>query len=358
MTAQLDARAWTAWTAATAVLTMSLRNPLYTLIIFLATQLVFSLGSRPANRLPIPFWRIGLIMLTFSALFNGLFVSVGGLVLWRLPDSWPLIGGPISLEAILFGLGNGFILWTLLAVFLAFNAIVPAHQLVRLTPPAFHDLGVVVLIALTYLPETTRHLQRVREAQAARGRRLRGWRDWRPLFLPLLIGGLERSMQLAETMVARGYGATQDVPLRGARWLIVAALLALLGGWLAVLWQRPYLGATLVVLAAVALALTLWRMGRRVKTTRYRPTIWQTADSLALAAAILPLALVWLPWSFVDQTTLYYSPYPAVAWPPFDPIIGLSLTLLALPAFLLQRPTTNDQRPMTNDQRPIDQLTT
>ena len=77
-----------------------------------------------------------------------------------------------------------------------------------MAPRAFYDLGVVVLIALTYVPQTMQQWQRIREAQAIRGHRWRGVRDWQPLVIPLFIGGLERAMALAEAMVARGYGAT------------------------------------------------------------------------------------------------------------------------------------------------------
>ena len=48
-------------------------------------------------------------------------------------------------------------------------------------------------MAITYVPETARHFQRIREAQAIRGHRLRGLRDWRPIVIPLLVGGLERA---------------------------------------------------------------------------------------------------------------------------------------------------------------------
>jgi energy-coupling factor transport system permease protein len=342
----LDARGWAIWVLATAVLTMIIRNPFYMVIIFLAARLVAAEWGRVANPLPLPFWRIGLLMLTFSALFNGLFAPLGGTTLFNLPN-WPLIGGPVTLESILFGLINGFILWTLLAVFLALNAIVPAHQLVRLTPRAFHDLGVVMLIALTYLPETTRHLQRIREAQAVRGHRLRSWRDWPPILLPLLIGGLERAMQLAETMVARGYGAAHDVGQRGRVRLLLTVTLALaFGGWLTLLWQRPFLGGGLLAAATLLIGALLWQMGRRTQTTRYRPARWRWPDTLLVATAVIPLALVWLPWPGLDRTSLYYSPYPALSWPSFSPLLGLGLALLALPAFAV---TTKTRRVFHTD---------
>ena len=49
-------------------------------------------------------------------------------------------------------------------------------------------------VAWSYLPRTTAALAEIREAQMARGYRPRGIRDAAPLVIPLLAGGLERSM--------------------------------------------------------------------------------------------------------------------------------------------------------------------
>ena len=67
--------------------------------------------------------------------------------------------------------------------------VVPTAELAGLTPTALYELGLVLLVAITYVPETARHFQRIREAQAIRGHRLRGLRDWRPIVIPLLVGG-------------------------------------------------------------------------------------------------------------------------------------------------------------------------
>ena len=164
---------------------------------------------------------------------------------------------------------NGLILVTLLAIFFAFNDLVPVSELVRLAPQALANVGLVVLIAVSYVPETMRHLERIREAQALRGRDLSGLRDWQPLLIPLLIGGLERSMNLAETMVARGYGASADARLALTPQLGLLASLALaLTGWLLTFWN-PLLGGSMLALGILAMLLVYWRMGRRMPRTTY-----------------------------------------------------------------------------------------
>lgn len=233
----LDARAWILWLAAAVIITMLAGSPFYTLLILLAARVVGVVCGQNEAGLSLPLARIGVIILTVTAVFNALMVHIGQTVLFRLPPGWLWIGGPITMEAVVYGLGNGLILLALLVIFTTLNNVLSTAELVRLTPPALRDLGVVLLIALTYLPETTRQLRRIREAQAIRGHQIRGWRDWRPVLIPLLIGGLERAMGVAEAMVSRGYGATADAHQPLAHQLaLVIGLLAAFAGWVLSFW--------------------------------------------------------------------------------------------------------------------------
>ena len=153
---------------------MLMRNPLYLIIVLLAVQIVGAMCGGAGTIVRFSLWRIGLTILLFSTFFNFLFVHVGTTVLWRWPLSWPYVGGAMTVEAAVFGAINGLVLLTLLATFLTFNSIVPVGDLVRLIPAAFRDLGVVLLIALTYVPETIAHWHSIREAQAIRGHEVQG----------------------------------------------------------------------------------------------------------------------------------------------------------------------------------------
>jgi len=326
-----DARAWMVWIAVAAVIVIVARNPLYALTMLAVTIIVTAAFRRTSgDQQGVSLLRIGALILIFSALYNALFVHVGETVILTLPD-WPLIGGRITLEAMVEGASNGLTLLALLAVFMALNAIVPAGDLVRLVPVALHDLGLIVLIAITYIPETRRHLKRIREAQAIRGHELHGFRDWRPLVIPLLIGGLERAMRLAETMVSRGYGATQNNQSSTIeRLALISGLCIALTGWILVVWQG-YVGWLVLMAGLSILSWLLWRRGRQKKRTSYNPNSWGKKDWLILVAAIIALVVVFVLNNYVYQTTLSYSPYPQLRLPPFDWRIGLAMAMMVLP---------------------------
>ncbi len=320
--------AWMLWLASAAGLVMAVQNPLASLALLAVAGWVTAVCRQPDAPFRLPLFKVGGFILLFATLFSLLSIHVGETVWWRLPSAWPWIGGAYTLEAAVAGLTNGLLLLALLALFAAFNQVVPTADLVRWLPPAFRDLGVVALIAMTYAPETARQLRQIREAQAIRGHRLRGLADWRPIVLPLLVGGLERAMGLAETMVARGYGHTADARLS---WRMQAGLVgsvtAVLSGWLLAFWRGAWgwglMGGGLALFAAL-----VWRLGRRARRTRFREQKWRRADRWVAAAALFPWTLI----LFLPMDGFSYAPFPRLTWPAINPLFILSLLCLAAPA--------------------------
>ena len=323
----VKAISWVIWLLCLAMIAMLIRNPLYAIIILLVVELVRRLWAQPGQGFRLSLWRFGAIVLFFSGMFNMFFVHVGATELFRLPANIPLIGGAITLEGLVAGMSNGLTLVSLLAVFLAFNQIVSTSELARMTPAAFRDVGVVLLIALTFVPQTQQHMQQVREAQAVRGHQLRGLRDWRPLILPLLVGGLERAFNLAEAMVSRGYGQTGDADAQPlVRVGILVGLVFILLGWLMALFIGA-IGWALFGCGAVLVGALIWWMGSFVEQTVYRPKPTTRSDAATIIASLLPLIPIWL-----FRNELSWQPFPALHLPPFNPWIGLLLLSFALPA--------------------------
>jgi len=342
----LDARVWLLWALSVMVTASSARNPLYMLLLLMVTMVVnvFCTPTQDRRTLASPL-RFALVAVPLAALFNGLSAHLGETVLFRLPGWLPLLGGPVTLEALVFGASNGLALTTIFSAFSVFNRAMPVHDLVKLTPRAFHEAGVVLSIALTFIPQTLRSFQRIRDAQLVRGHRVRGLRDWIPIVLPLTISGLERSMGLAEAMVARGYGATADqAQPRRLQALLASGLVLVLGGWLAWLFLpawRILAGGTLLAGAGLVVA-AMWLAGRAAPHTDYRPHRWTASDTLVLLGCGLALAMTTLPLPLVNRGSLYYTPYPRLSPPAFDPLIGLGLLgLLAPTAVAIERQARN-----------------
>jgi energy-coupling factor transport system permease protein len=324
------------------VLLLSLtRNPLYIGLVLLWVAVVTGCATLVQPLAPpiLSPWRFGLVVVPTAALINGLNVHVGATVLLTLPPTLPLIGGPITLEALVYGAVNGLAITTLLAAFTLVTRVLTVHEVIGLIPRAYYPVAVVATIALTFAPLTLRQWQAIREAQAVRGHQMRGVRDWLPLFLPLLLSGLERALQLAEAMTARGFSDTAGQPLTPlTRVGLVMGLSSVVGG----LWLRLTGAATtadrLLVLGGVGLVIILlWLVGRRSVRTHYRPAPLQATDWAVIGGALATALLFLLPWPGLDRAALFFYPYPALTMPGVGLPLALATWGLLTPAFVLVR---------------------
>jgi len=202
--------AWFAWLGTASLVTLLTRNPLYLVVLFVIFILVMDVerasqraaadssgyDGAPSDRgLPLSPLRFALFAVPAGAVFNLLTSHVGETVFFRLPAAIPLIGGALTAEALLYGAISGLVLVTLFTAFAVLNLALPVRDLIAYIPRAFYPVAIVSAIAVTFVPNTLRQFRQVREAQAIRGYKMHGWRDWLPLFLPVLVGGLERALQ-------------------------------------------------------------------------------------------------------------------------------------------------------------------
>jgi energy-coupling factor transporter ATP-binding protein EcfA2/energy-coupling factor transporter transmembrane protein EcfT len=314
------------------------RNPLVLAGLALAVAVVGAALARrgePTQILPVSIPRFACAVIPFAAIYNFLFAHGGTTVVARIPASVPLLGGPLTLESLAYGALTGMALVLLFAAFVTFQRALSAREIVRLIPRAFGALTLVGSVALTYVPATLKHIDAVREAQTLRGYRGRGVRSAAPLAVPLLVGGLERALALAESMTARGLAPPAGPPPTGARLAVFGGLAAVTAGWLGLAaGLLPTAVGRAMVAGGVASAVgALILLGRRMRRTDFRPTPWTHADSLIAMAACLP-ALVWFA-SASARAALAWSPYPTLAPPPPEPLLALALLGLAAPVVVL-----------------------
>lgn len=339
--------AWLAWLAAAALPALSTRNPLYLSLVLLAAGVVYlalercSRGTQPAGRSWGAFVRFGALLWLLTIPFTALTAHHGTLVLLRLPAAWPVVGGPITGEALLYGLTGGLALIGLLLVFATFNVAVDQARLLRMTPGFIYQVGVVASIAVAFVPQMVGAWQTIREVQQVRGHRVRGLRDLLPLIIPLLVTALERAVQLAESMEARGFGCQAEATPRRRtiqQLAVLAGLAAIAAGVAAAgFWRdRPWPAGVFLACGAGALLGSFWDQGRHVRRSRYRRWQWGRADR-AVAVVSLLAGLAWAIAWLARPGWLSYYPYPPSSpWPTFQPGLGMAIAALALPGLLLQ----------------------
>jgi energy-coupling factor transport system permease protein len=352
---------WLLWLLAALLPAMLTRNPLYLIILLLAVAVDYNTIGRLSA--VAGSWRLflkaGLFLAAFSILFNTLTVHYGETVLFTLPRftltfgrvTFLDLGGNITLEALTYGLANGLSLIAILLIFATFNVLVDHHQLLRSIPAFMYQTAMIASIAIAFVPQMVSSLRDIREAQAIRGHRFRGVRDLLPLFIPLLTTGLERAIQLAESMEARGFGSNVGSGSRkrelAHRVLIVLSLFGLLAGafWYSYYRANRGVGAVIVLVSILALAGNLIAMGRRVERSRYHRELWRRRDSIVSAASIISIATIASFW-LVDGGALLFYPYPSFSLPSFNLIIGLALLTTIIPVLVAPQKRRRNHDPV------------
>ena len=334
----LDPRAWILWAVAATLPPLVGRNPwplAATLLAVLGVWAAWSAGAAGARWRPL--LRLALVFGAVSVLFNLLTAHIGDRVIGALPESWPVVGGVLTLNALIYGLLSAMAIFSLVAVSATLGASLDWSATMRLLPERMATLAVAGSVAWSYLPRTTAALTEIREAQMARGYRPRGIRDAGPLVVPLLAGGLERAMITAEALEARAFGAPLGSELTPRPWQIALLaggfVAALTGAFCLALGQLVAAGALLTVAAAAFMAgLFTGRGGEpRLRRTRYRDPVWKRPEWIVSGAAVAVLA-VEVAVLFLDPAAFRYEPYPSLTAPAISLPLLAALGLLLAPA--------------------------
>ena len=215
---------------------------------------------------------------------------------------------------------NGLVLAGLFAAFAVVNRVVPVRAALGLVPRAYYPVAVVLSIAVTFVPSTLHAVQQIREAQAVRGRSMRGLGSWLPLIIPLLEGSLERSMQLAEAMMARGFASATAQPNQNPQALVLFGLIGVVGGWLLRLVWQQIAGRQLLLVAGVARPGSGVMAGGPPAPAHGLPArrVAEGRRPGRLPARWRRLMVYLAPLPGIDRASLFYYPYPALSWPTWD----------------------------------------
>ncbi len=335
--------AWVAWVALVMAVGLSTTNPYYLGIVLLCVILVATMA--PKTSVAVAGFRalliFGMMLLAGSmvvALING---SFGGHILFTIPGpdlpSWLgglRIGGPVSAEGLVAAAIRGLAILCVLLAFGVFNGAVSPHRVLRSAPAALFHAGLVVTVGLTLLPASIEDVRRIREMRALRGAST-GLRNLPALVVPAVIGGLERSMRLAEAMEARGYGSAPPPP-RGPRLvgaLSAPLLLVAASAWFYYPWAKLYAGGA-AVLAIATLGYWGWSAARTRHTTRLYTEPLSRVDRVLVVASVA-LAGVAVAAGTTGWVDLKYNPFAGLPWPHFALPGALVALACAWPALRL-----------------------
>ncbi|MGW1276872.1 energy-coupling factor transporter transmembrane component T [Streptomyces tsukubensis] len=343
--------AWWLWAIGLAAAASRTTNPLLLgLIVGVAGYVVAARRTdAPWARAYIAFVKLGLFVLAIRVLFSVLLGAPipGTHLLFTLPEvplpDWAQgirIGGRVHAEQLVFAVYQGAKLATLLICVGAANALANPARLLKSLPGALYEAGVAVVVAMTFAPNLVADVARLRTARRLRGRSTGGLRAMAQIGLPVLEGALERSVAVAASMDARGYGRTASVPpavRHTTTALTLGGLLGVCAGTYGLLAAEGAAYGMPLLVGGLASAVAGLRLGgRRTVRTRYRPDrfgarSWLVAGSGAGVAALMVWAVSYAPGALEPGVVPLTAPTLPL-WPAAGVLLGL------LPAFVAPVP--------------------
>jgi energy-coupling factor transport system permease protein len=264
----MNGRAVAAWSGASIFIALFTTNPAYRALVLAAafTVLAAGVGLTRMRRLMLA----AAVIVTVDILLNFVSAHLGRTVLFALPDALPAIGGPYTLEALAFGLSNALTIAAAICAAAPFSLMLEPHDVMDALPNALSRTGTAIAASLNLVPSIVASFAEVSEAQRFRGWRPRGPRSWAEVVVPVVLTSAESSIQLAESMEARGFASAPRTAFERPRldrsdWLVVAASGLAVAGFLAahatgraVDWDAyPSLAAPVIDLPAVVSCLLL-----------------------------------------------------------------------------------------------------
>lgn len=257
--------------AAAGVIAFADDNPLVLAAVAAGALVLAAAAPVRPNRL---FLLGGLVSGLGLALMNPFVSAEGDLIVWQGPEV-ALIDLEVTVEEIVAGLAIGLRLFAVAVLVGAVLAHIDPDRLQAQVARVAPRSALVCALAARLMPTLERDARAISEAARLRGVALAEGR-WTtrarraaPLALPLLASSMERGLDVAEAMTARGYGAGGRTRLTEPPW--GAAERAVAG-----------IGVALAVLAAAAITLDLGAY-------TFYPTLTSplTAGAAALAAGAL-----------------------------------------------------------------------
>ena len=146
-------------------------------------------------------------MVLLTAFINPAFSHEGVTILYYFSN-----GNPLTLESILYGVGAGAMLVTVVLWFSSFSRVMTSDKFIYLFGKIIPALSLVLSMSLRFVPKFKKQTEIVVEAQRCIGRDISTGTLWERfktavLILSIMITwALENAIETADSMKSRGYG--------------------------------------------------------------------------------------------------------------------------------------------------------
>ncbi len=335
----LHSGAWWLWAILMAAIAAGTTNPIYLFSIILVVLLVvkYRKSDAPWSKSIKGFIYLGILIVVIRTFLVIITPDIfGDYVLFTLPEiqlpsifAGIKIGGAIKANTLYFAFKQGLRFATILICIGAAQSLASPYRLLKSVPAALYEIGLSIIVAMTFAPQLAQDAKRVREAQFLRGRKIKGIKSFAKTIVPILEGAMERALNLASSMDSRGYGRKVHQTKMKKNLTNIFMLMGLLGiifglsGLLGV-FSQTNIGFLNLFLGLFFAIFALWFAGKNASRTKYRADKWEIPEVLVVFSAIFGLVAL----RFSDASVLN-PPTSPLSFPQID-FVSLACVYLSL----------------------------
>ncbi len=339
----LHSGAWWLWAILMAAIAAGTTNPIYLFsIIFIVLFVVYYRKSDAPWSKSIKGFIYAAILIVVLRTFLVIITPdiFGETVLFTLPEinlpsvfAGMKLGGEIKANTLYFAFKQGLRFATILICIGAAQSLASPYRLLKSVPASLYEVGLSIIVAMTFAPQLAQDAKRVREAQFLRGRKINGIRSFAKTIVPVLEGAMERALNLASSMDSRGYGRRihqSKLKMTITNIFMILGLLGIIFGLSGLLgvFSQTNIGFINLFIGLSLAIFSLWLAGKNASRTKYRPDKWEIPEVLVVFSAIF--GLVALRFS---ESSILNPPTSPLGFPQIDfvSLTCIYLALLAIP---------------------------
>lgn len=235
-----------------------------------------------------------LVRVVFRVIFNGGIARGDVVALEIAPLRFGLgfgtelqLFGPVSVSTLQAATLDGLRLSAIILTIAMATTLSNPRRLLKSTPAALYEVAAAVSVAINLAPQLIESLQRVRKARALRGRN-KGVGALTSIVIPALEDTMDRSLQLAASMDARGFGRRGSLTNRQAGLTRALSLFSAagfgVGTYLLVATDSQVWAVSLLVLSGALMFLVIRITANRNVKTTFRKQSLGWFDYLVIAS--------------------------------------------------------------------------
>lgn len=183
------------------ILTVSFANPIYYSVSLVAS--FFYLLKLKGKEVFETLFKFIIPLIIFVGVFNMIFCHYGDTVLFTVKEI------KFTLECLCYGFSNGLMLSAVILWFSAYNEVITSDKFMALFGKISPNLALLFCMILRFIPLMEKTSKEIKDAQIGVGKETKGLKNTISRFSSLISISLEKSIETADSMKARGFGMTK-----------------------------------------------------------------------------------------------------------------------------------------------------